>query len=145
MYFWKNAAVSNAKTVVANRANTFIGEQNRTYLRLVGIPLVWAVRSEMLRDNYEQVNQYLALYVKEKSINALVVARQDGIIVAATDKKLQDSKISEFFPSNVTDVETITISIKDTGEYQVVSPIMGLNEKIGVLILVCAPAQFTAQ
>lgn len=139
MYFWKNLAVGKVRTEVSNKAAEIIGEQNNSYLRLVSIPLVWAVRSEMIRDNYDQINQYLANFVKEKNMKELVVAKTDGKVVAATNKKLEGTNISTSFPADVLQTAETTITVRENGEYQVVSPVMGLNAKLGVLVLVYAP------
>ncbi|MDD2542559.1 MAG: hypothetical protein PHH28_16185, partial [Desulfuromonadaceae bacterium] len=59
MYIGKNMAVSKTRAELTQRAVQVIGENNRSFLRLASIPFVWAVRSEMLRGNLDQVNQYL--------------------------------------------------------------------------------------
>jgi len=145
MYFWKNMAVGNVRTEISKKATEVISEQNKSYLRLVSIPLVWAVRSEMIRNNYDQINQYIASFVKEKNMKELVVARIDGKVVAATNKKLEGANISTSFPADVLQAEETTITIRENGDYQVVSPVMGLNAKLGVLVLVYAPPAFVVQ
>ncbi|MFA7062110.1 MAG: hypothetical protein WC156_14995 [Pedobacter sp.] len=145
MYFWKNIAVSRTKGEVANKAAHVISQQNESYLRLTAIPLVWAVRSEMIRDNYDQINQYLALFVKEQNMKELVVAKADGKIVAATNKKLEGTDITSAFPADVLRANETSITHRENGEYLVVSPVMGLNMKLGVLVLVYAPAAFSIE
>jgi len=138
-YAWKNMAVARAKADLTQRAEQVIDEQNKTYLQLVAVPLAWAVRSEMIRDNYDQVNQYLAQFIKEKNMKELVVARPDGKVVAATNKKLEGAAITDSFPAEVLQVESTTLTTRDNGEIMVVSPVMGLSEKVGVLVLVYKP------
>lgn len=138
-YVWKNMAVARAKADLTQRAEQIISEQNKTYLQLVAVPLVWAVRSEMIRDNYDQVNQYLEQFIKEKNMKELVVARPDGKVVAATNKKLEGAAITDSFPAEVLQVDTTTLTTRDNGEIMVVSPVMGLSEKVGVMVLVYRP------
>lgn len=142
-YVWKNMAVAKAKTELTQRAEQVIGEQNKAYLQLIAVPLSWAVRSEMIRGNYDQVNQYLAQFIKEKGMKELVVARPDGQVVAATNKKFQGAVITDVFPAEVLQVESTTFTHRNNGEIVVVSPIMGLNERLGVMVLVFSPVSFS--
>lgn len=142
-YVWKNMAVAKARAEVTQRAEQVISEQSKTYLRLVVIPLSWAVRGEMIRDNYDQVNQYLAQFIKEKDMKELVVAKPDGTVVAATNTKLQGAAITDSFPAEVLRADSITITARDNGEIMIVAPVMGLSRKIGVLVLVYMPVTFS--
>lgn len=141
-YAWKNMAVAKARIELTQRAEQLIGEQNKTYLELVAVPLAWAVRGEMIRDNYDQVNQYLAQFIKEKGMKELVVARPDGKVVAATNKKLEGAAITDSFPAEVLQVDSTTLTTMANGEIMVVSPVMGLSEKLGILVLVYRPVTF---
>lgn len=141
-YIGNNMAVAKAKAEMTQKAEQVIGEQNRLYLRLVMIPLGWAVGSEMIRDNYGQKNQYLAQFVREQNIKEIVVARPDGKVVAATNKKLEGGNLASSFPGEVLQSESTTISTRGNGELVAVSPVMGLNTKLGVLVLVYAPVAF---
>jgi hypothetical protein len=142
-YLWKNIAVSRAKAQVSRQAAVVIASHNESYLRMVAMPLAWTVRSEMLRGNNDQINQYLAQFVREPNIQELLVARADGRIVAATDKKREGAVVSDLFPPEVRQVETITVTKRPDGTILVAAPVMGLNEKLGVLILVAAPPTYT--
>ncbi len=145
MYGWKNVAVNSARTQVSESANRIITEQNKSYLRLVAVPLAWAVRSEMIRDNYDQINQYLNQFVKEKNMKEIVVARPDGTIVVATNKKLEGTSVSGAFSPSVLQEEKTTVSTLENGDIMVVSPIMGLSAKQGILILLYTPPNYTMQ
>jgi hypothetical protein len=134
-YLWKNIAVARAKA----QAAVVIGKQGEVYLRLVAVPLVWTVRSEMLRGNYDQINQYLAQFVREPNMKEVLVARIDGKIIAATNKQREGAPLADLFPPEVQQVETITVKTEPDGTMQVTAPVMGLNEKLGILILIAAP------
>lgn len=145
MYVWKNVAVNSAKAQLTESANRIITEQNSSYLRLVAVPLTWAVRSEMIRDNYDQINQYLNQFVKEKNMKEIVVAKPDGTIVVATNKKLEGTSVTGAFPSSVLQEDKTTVSSLEGGDIMVVSPVMGLSSKKGVLILLYTPPSYTIQ
>ena len=145
MYVWKNIEVNSVRTQLTESANRIIAEQNRSNLRLVAVPLVWAVRSEMIRGNYDQINQYLSQFVKEQNMKEIVIAKPDGTIVLATNKKLEGASVTGGFPASVLQEDKMTISSLDNGDFMVVSPVMGLSAKVGVLILLYTPASYTLQ
>ncbi|MDD2271586.1 MAG: hypothetical protein PHP95_07610 [Desulfuromonadaceae bacterium] len=145
MYQWKNVAVNSAKTQVTEQANRIIAEQNTSYLRLVAVPLTWAVRSEMIRNNYDQVNQYLSQFVKEKNMKEIIVAKPDGTIVVATNKKREGTSVTSIFPLPVLQEDKTVVTAQENGDIMVVSPVMGLSSKLGVLILLSTPPRFTVQ
>jgi hypothetical protein len=145
MYVWKNLAVKGVRTQLTENANRIIAEQNRSYLRLAVVPLVWAVRSEMIRDNYDQINQYLTQFVKEQNMKEIVVAKPDGTIAVTTNKKFEGKPVSDIFPPSVLQETNLTVSTLENGDIMVVSPVMGLSAKMGVLILIYTPASYTLQ
>lgn len=71
-YLWKTIAVKNVQKQMETRqiqliekSQQVITEKTRYFLRLTTTPFVWAIRKEMLRENYEQINEYLNQFVKE--------------------------------------------------------------------------------
>ena len=143
MYVWKNVAVNRATLQLTEKAGRIITDQNRMFLRLAVVPLVWAVRSEMIRENYDQINLYLNQFVKEQNMKEIVVAKPDGTIVVATNKKLEGKPITGVFPSSVLLEDKTTVTTLENGDMMVVSPVMGLSTKVGVLILLYTPASYT--
>lgn len=145
MYVWKNMAVKSAEAHLTEQATRIITDQNKMFLRLAVVPLVWAVRSEMIRENYDQINQYLNQFVKEQNMKEIVVAKPDGTIVVATNKKLEGKSIDGAFPSSVLQEDKTTVSTLENGDIMVVSPVMGLSTQVGVLILLYTPASYKLQ
>jgi len=145
MYMWKNVAVTSAKAHVSESANRIITEQNKSYLRLVAVPLTWAVRSEMIRNNYDQINQYLSQFVKEKNMKEIIVAKPDGTIVVATNKKREGTSVTSTFLPAVLQEDNPTVTTLENGDILVVSPVMGLSSKQGVLILLYTPPRYSMQ
>jgi hypothetical protein len=145
MYVWKNVAVNRATVQLTEKADRIITDQNRMFLRLAVVPLVWAVRSEMIRENYDQINQYLNQFVKEQNMKEIVVAKPDGAIVVATNKKFEGQPVTDIFPASVLQVDKLTVSSLENGDIMVASPVMGLSAKVGVLILLYTPASYNLQ
>jgi len=144
-YLWKNIAVSRAKAQLIHQAATVIAAHNESWLRLAVVPLVWTVRNEMMKGNYDQINQYLAQFVREPNLKEVLVTRADGRIVAATDKKREGAMVTDLFPPEVPKVDTITVTTRPDGMFLVAAPIMGLNDKLGVLVLVASPPDYTLE
>jgi len=144
-YVWKDVAVSRAKANIADRAAGEITRHNLSYLRLVAVPLVWMVREEMMKGNYDQINQYLARFVREPNMKEVLVVRPDGKVAAATNKKREGGPAKDLFPPETLQADTITVTTRPDGMFIVAAPVMGLNERLGVLILVAAPPEYSLQ
>lgn len=145
MYVWKNVAVKKTTVQLTEKADRIITDQNRMFLRLAVVPLVWAVRSELIRENYDQINLYLNEFVKEQNMKEIVVAKPDGAIMVATNKKFEGKPVTDIFPASVLQEDKLTVSYLENGDIMVASPVMGLSTKVGVLILLYTPASYSLQ
>jgi predicted regulator of Ras-like GTPase activity (Roadblock/LC7/MglB family) len=135
MFIWKALAVKNVEV----KSQQIVARKTQELLRLSGIPLSWAVRREMISENYDQINEYLARFVKEPNIKLIVVVKADGIIVAATDKKLEGTTFSALFPKDLLQLDGISVTADKKGDIQITAPIMGFNTRLGLMILIYTP------
>jgi len=99
----------------------------------------------MIRNNYDQINQYLNQFVKEKNMKEIIVAKPDGTIVVATNKKREGTSVTSAFPPAVLQEDKTTVTTLENGDLMVVSPVMGLSTKQGILILLSTPPSYTLQ
>lgn len=143
---WKFSAVRNVeeravaeRTEIVEQTRKALADQTGYFLRLTAKPLVWAIRREMLRNNLEQVDEYLVQLVKEPAIKQVLIAGPDGTVLLATDKKLEEHPMTEVRPELNLEIETTTIVEDVDGGLLVLSPIMGLDARIATLFLVYAP------
>lgn len=143
---WKFSSVRHVeeraaaeRTEIVERARVALADQTAYFLRLVAKPLAWAVRKELLRENHEQVNEYLAQFVREPRVRQVLVADPDGVVVAATDKKLEGQPLAESHPGLTLDADETTIAETGAGELLVVAPVMGLDSRLGTLLVVYTP------
>ena len=143
MYAWKSIAVKKVRAELTETAGRVITQQNQASLQLVMVPLVWAVRSEMIRGNYDQINQYMINFVREPNVNEVVLAKPDGVIVLATNKRLEGTPVADSFPGAVLQVDKTTVSSLENRGLLAASPIMGISEKLGVIMVVYVPAEYT--
>jgi hypothetical protein len=94
--------------------------------------LTWAVRSEMTRDNMEQVNTYFIQLIKEPSIESIqLVEHSTGNILISTNKKDEGTKLKNEFVLNA------KAPISKLQDKRIISaaPVYGLSEQLGVLVI----------
>jgi hypothetical protein len=146
MYIWKTMAVKNVGQEQESRrlqwveiTHQTVAKNTRQFLRLAAIPLVWAIRSEMLKENYEQINEFLVQFVKEPHIRQILVAKIDGTVVVATDKKMEGAEFSSLYPGKFLDENETAVADDGMGNIFVISPIMAFNRKLGIFFLVYEP------
>jgi predicted regulator of Ras-like GTPase activity (Roadblock/LC7/MglB family) len=152
MFVWKNLAVKNMekkmeaqRVKVVEKSQHVITSNTHDLLRLTTIPLVWAVRKEMINENYDQINEYLNRFIKEPNIKQILVVKSDGTIAVATDKKLEGAPFSSIFPQDLIEQNEISISDDEKGNIRIVAPIMGLNAKLGLLIMIYEPEKINIE
>lgn len=90
----------------------------------------WAIRSEMIRNNIEQVDQFFLAFIKEKGIEQIdLIDPQSAKIILSTDKKQEGMAVSDKLVLQIEE----TVSRGDSLGISILSPIMGLGKKIAVL------------
>jgi hypothetical protein len=148
MYIWKGVAVSQAdKRFEKERAElaaqreeleesmrVATAERVEEMLRLMGMPLGWAVRTEAIAEDYDQIEEYAARLVKEPRIRRVVVVTAEGDIRISTDRKLQGEPASTFF-GELASKGDITLQKSDSGEYDLIVPILGYTGRLGSVIV----------
>jgi len=92
----------------------------------------WSVRSEMMRNNEENLNQLVTVFIKESNANLLhIVSYEKNSIIISSDKKHEGE--SFVAASNIDFKKQVTLG--DSIETTVYTPIYGLNNEIGLLIV----------
>ncbi len=93
----------------------------------------WAVRSELTRENKEQVNQFFTKLILNPSVlNIKFIDATNSKVSLSTDKKDLGMTLSN--PEFQTD-KIITSKSKNDSVISIISPVMGLNNKIGTLVI----------
>jgi hypothetical protein len=91
----------------------------------------WAVRSELGRQNIEQVDQFFTNFIREQGIQRIMlVDPQTGDVILSTDRKDQGTYIED---RRVLEAQRVFSRQQDT-IVQIISPVTGLDELIGILI-----------
>jgi len=92
----------------------------------------WAIRSELTRDNKEQVNQFFLNFIKEPGVSKVeFVNALDGKVSLSTNKKDEGSA----YTNQVALLTNETINYKTDSVMNIVTPVMGLSNKLGVLVI----------
>lgn len=92
----------------------------------------WAVRSEMTRQNMEQVNQFFSGFVKEANVKkVLLIDPITATVLLSSDKKDEGLIIEDPI---ILQAEN-TIHLPGITDDKIISPVMGLDTRIGVLVI----------
>jgi hypothetical protein len=118
------------------RMDEELSKRTNTLISLSTITMLWALRSELLRENYVQVEQYIHQIVKEKGVNQVAFIDRDGNVKLASNKKWEGKPYGEFFKEDIKGMEEMTIHDRENGEKLIVAPVTGVNEKLGTAIIV---------
>jgi hypothetical protein len=121
---------SKEKTTIETTYQIKLDSLNSNRLQLTAKTFSWAIRSELLRENSEQVNQFFNDFVKNDDIVKLqYINAETNEIQISTDKK--DEGKSDLKYNNLT---SQTIS-QDSTSFELATPINGLNTKLGVFVM----------
>lgn len=92
----------------------------------------WAIRSEMTRQNMEQVNQFFSGFVKEPNIRKIqLIDPASAKVLLSSDKKDEGTIVEDAL---ILQTEKTIQHSAETGK-KIISPVMGLDTRIGVLVI----------
>ena len=145
-FAWKVIAVSKVESDMAKKLENerlLITQQAREYAdkqyikeeERFGQVLSWAVRGELIRNNIDQIDQYLSEIVKMKDTERVVLINDEGQLVVSTDKRLEEAKGTEIYPKEILSLQKITVKSDVDGKKILVVPVMGLNKKIATVVV----------
>lgn len=112
-----------------------ISGQTRDMQRLFGTALAWAVRSSMLRNNLDEIDQYFGDLVKNPRIALVLLADAEGTILRSTDRKYLDVQFSSQFPAALLQDADVSIHAGESNRVRMVLPIQGLTSRLGTVLL----------
>ncbi|WP_374564118.1 hypothetical protein [Nitrosomonas sp.] len=143
---WKTIAVSkvesdmakkleNERVLITQQAREYADQQYVKEEERFGQVLSWAVRGELIRNNVDQIDQYLSEIVKMKDTERVVLIGEDGQLLVSTDKRLEETKGVEIYPKEILNLQKITLRSDVEGKKILVVPVMGLNKKIATVVV----------
>jgi type II secretory pathway pseudopilin PulG len=132
-------AQAEAAKAVEEGKKAVLGAQ-REKLILFAKPLAWALRDQVMADNQKQIDGYIGELVKLPGFDHIVLARTDGSIALASDRKMIDGKLESVYPAEVSTAQAPTVLDGEGGKLILAVPVMGLSEKLALLVLTFDPA-----
>lgn len=115
------------QTTYENRIDSLTTHQ----LVLTSKVFSWAIRSELTRENKEQVNQFFLSFIQEPGVtNVKLVDTNTSKVLLSTNKKDEGST----FTNPALHTDNPIYQTKDS-ILQIICPVMGLNNKIGALVI----------
>ena len=124
---------NNEKTQLITQYESKIDSLQIKHLEFATEVFSWSVRSELLRNNTENLNQLLSVFVRQSGADLVqLVNPKDNIVLLSSDKKFEGTSLETTAFSNLTSTTVYT----EENLVKIVSPVMGFNDKIGVLLVV---------
>ena len=146
LWIWKSVEIKNLKqenekkeTLLRQKAIELLSQSDYKYLKLLAKPYVWAIRTEIMKGNIEAVNLYANDMVKEKSFQTITVVDEKGVVVSSTNKKLEGKPYASIGNAVYLSNDSTVINKVDDTAFEVLSPVMGFNKRIGTLIFNYTP------
>ncbi|ABI59520.1 MULTISPECIES: hypothetical protein [Nitrosomonas] len=153
VFVWKQIAVNQAEsrlekgqaelalkleqesTALVKKAREYADSQYNKEEERFGQVLAWAVRGELIRNNLDQIDQYLSELVRTKDTERVVLISDEGKLLVSTDKRLITEDASNLYPKEILDLQTITVKSDVAGKKLLVVPVMGLNKRMATIII----------
>lgn len=128
------------RAAIQSQAREAIARQSEEAHILFGTALAWVVRSALMRNNMDEIDQYFSTLVKNERIKLALLASQDGKVMVSSDRQYQGSELGQHFPPALLEVEQVTVQ-REAAQNRLVLPIQGLSSRLGTaLVIYTAPA-----
>lgn len=142
LYLWKAATVESwrermedQRASLAEQCRLGLAEQTGGVLRLAAMPLSWAIREPLLRDDLDQVREYFARFVQEPPVNRIVLIGPEGAIAVATDVKLEGQEATTILAGDLLASQKVEVLDRGEADIRLVVPVMSLDRRLGTLVL----------
>lgn len=127
------------RSAMQRGAQEALARQTRDLQALFGTALAWSVRSAMLRNNFDEIDQYFGDLVKNPRISLVLLADAEGRVLRSSDRKYLDARFAEHFPAELLKGEDVAVHPDEGSRSRLVLPIQGLTSRLGTVLVVYAP------
>jgi len=145
VYIWKDTAARKQKETIVEKASLRLMEKNNEMLVLLCKPLIWVTRSEMLRNNLEEVSIFTADLVKEKNFQYIHLIDPEGNVIISTNKKLEGQPAGDLFGQDILSTDSTIVRPGEGNSLIVAAPVMGYDRRLGTIILNYSAEDFEAE
>ena len=136
-------AAAAERAALLKRADAQHADTVTRSLKLFGVPLAWAMRREMMAGNLDQVDQYVSDLVKREGIEEVTVARADGTIAVASDRRHVGAAFGSLYAERYLRADEVVVDEITPGQWLLVTPVMGLTARLGTVVLAYRLPPFT--
>ena len=142
VWIWKSTEIKNVekqaaieKQEIQEQAARQIRQLHEMHLKILAKSFVWAVRTEMLKNNISQVNLYANDMVKEKDFQKIVILNDKGMVILSTNKKEEGKDFAT--TGNTVNLLADNTTVHNINDSLLVmsSPVMGFNNRLGTLLI----------
>lgn len=116
-------------------ARNKIDSISNSQLELTTRALVWAVRSEVVRENAEQVDQYFRAFVKYPQVKEVFLLAPDQKVWVSSNKKSEGTAYGDELFVNISNTNGITTDQPEEGIVRLVAPVLSVDSRIGTLVV----------
>jgi len=139
VFIWFSVKINNNRKHAENEKMQLITqyEAERDSLQIKSLEFVssvfsWSIRSEMLRNNMENLNQLVTVFVQESDANLVqIVDPETRVVILSSDKKYEGIGYEKEINFEINQ----PVVIRDDQKITIITPIFGFSNRIGVLIV----------
>ncbi|MDP3444643.1 MAG: hypothetical protein Q8T08_17440 [Ignavibacteria bacterium] len=123
---------NNEKTQLITQYESTIDSLQIAQLEFATKVFSWSVRSELLRNNTENLNQLLTVFVKESGADLVqLIKPEDKMVLLSSDKKFEGNPYAENLDFELKE----STVVREESNVKIITPVMGFNNMIGILIV----------
>lgn len=138
---WLAIAAHNAHSRLESQRASLVqsgtdamGAQSAALLKLSALPLGWAMRAALLKDDFHTVDTYLQHMIRQPHVTGAALIGPDGRVRLAGNRKLEKMAVAEALPGVSIAAEQPAV-VTMGADVRVVVPVMGLDRRLGTLVL----------
>ena len=142
VYFWKDIEGNRQQNEIIKTATLQMEEKNQEMMMLIARPMVWSIRSEMLRGNLEQVDMFTTDMVRMRNFQFIYLIEPNGHILIATDKRMEGQQFEERFQQEILKVESTVVFQEEDNLLVMAAPVMGYDRRLATLVVAYRAEEF---
>ena len=123
----------NVKAQIISKYETELDSLQVKHMEFAATVFSWSVRSELIRNNTENLNQLLTVFVQESKADLVqIITPEDKMVLLSSDKKYEGLQYSGNLDF---ELNNNSVVLKENNIVKIIIPVMGFNSLIGILIL----------
>lgn len=142
LFLWKTIQynrlekrMTREKEQIINQSLAFTTNQEKTFLLLFSKPFSWAVRTQMLRNNLDEVNDYFNQLIKEDRFEQISLIDNEGVIEVCTNKKIEGESAEAFFGGFSYDAFSTELQNVGGDTILISTPVLGYDKRLGTIVI----------